>query len=157
MADDFEAKHRLRTSTLVAVYLGYSGHLVLLTTAPQRAARSMSDVGPPARVIGPVLAGSGLALLVAGIRRFPSAAQVSGIEPGRLVCGGIYSRTRNPQYLGYLLSCAGLSIARRSLLAGVLSAAAAITLNAWAGQEERHLAKHFGAPYIEYRNRVPRW
>ncbi len=108
------------------------------------------------------VAGSALAVLggwgaVGGMRRFGSAAQVSGTEPGALVTDGPYRFTRNPQYLGLVACLAGVSMATRSGPAAMLTAVAWSTLDRWIPSEEAHLVGVFGSAYTDYAGRVPRW
>lgn len=109
----------------------------------------------------------GLAGVVAGLalaqwharlfRRLGTNINTFG-QPGTLVTGGLFGRTRNPMYLGMLLTLVG-------------AAAVLGTLSPWAGPlaffglaqawyiplEERAMALKFGADYARYRQQVPRW
>lgn len=77
--------------------------------------------------------------------------------PDRLLTTGPYAVTRNPMYLGHLLSLAGLALATGSPVAvGGL-------LWQWrrlAGRvriDEERLERIFGDEYRDYLGRVPRW
>lgn len=74
----------------------------------------------------------------------------------RLVTGGPYARSRNPIYLGEILSWSALlpSIGWPGAL--VLAVAIAMQL-VRVRAEERVLARTFGEQYEAYRRRVPRW
>ena len=77
------------------------------------------------------------------------------IQPGHtLVTGGLYSRIRNPSYLGLLILSLGWALAFRSG-AGVLLAALNIPpLIARMNSEERLLQAQFGREYEAYRART---
>ena len=83
---------------------------------------------------------------------------VLGEEPRRLVDDGLYRRSRNPMYLGVVLSVLGQGILFRSI--GV----AEYGIGLWmmfhlvvVFLEEPHLRKERGAGYEEYCRSVPRW
>ena len=77
------------------------------------------------------------------------------IQPGHtLVTGGLYSRIRNPSYLGLLILSLGWALAFRSG-AGVLLAVLNIPpLIARMNSEERLLHAQFGQEYEAYRART---
>ena len=113
-------------------------------------------------VLGFTFCLAGVAVAVTGFRTMvaartsPSPTQIDLAK--HLVTGGIYTRTRNPMYLGMAL-----------LLIGV----AALCANAWwlfgpiafvlfiqrfqIKPEERVLLKKFGVDYQAYQQRVRRW
>jgi protein-S-isoprenylcysteine O-methyltransferase Ste14 len=79
------------------------------------------------------------------------------IQPGHaLVTTGIYRRIRNPSYLGLLMSSLGWSLAFRSGIGVLMTAAAIPPLVARMHAEERLLASEFGAEYEAYRARTSR-
>jgi protein-S-isoprenylcysteine O-methyltransferase Ste14 len=75
-----------------------------------------------------------------------------------LVTDGLYRFTRNPMYLGLVLSLCGVAI-----LLGSISAWIPIPVFVWIIQarfiagEERFLEEIFGEQYRAYRQRVRRW
>lgn len=103
-------------------------------------------------------AGYGLYRL-AGSYRAAEHAGPPGSEraPDRLLMTGPYALTRNPMYLGHLLSLAGLALATGSpvAVAGLVwqwrRLAGRVVL------DEARLDEKFGDEYREYIRRVPRW
>lgn len=100
-----------------------------------------------------------LALGVADFRKQKTTVNpLKPQEASALVTTGIYSRTRNPMYVGMLLLLAAWWILLQNL-------AAAIFLPIFMGlinrlqivPEEEILRKSFGEPYILYCRNVPRW
>lgn len=78
--------------------------------------------------------------------------------PTRFVARGPYRFTRNPMYVGvtcWLLSLAAFTGSRAVLLYGVILPLVFHTFVVLV--EEPGLSRTFGAPYDEYRRRVPRW
>ena len=75
-------------------------------------------------------------------------------EGHTLVTTGIYSRIRNPSYLGLLIGSLGWSLAFRSGVGVLMTAALIPPLIARMHAEERLLASEFGAPYDAYRART---
>ncbi|HUI34634.1 MAG TPA: isoprenylcysteine carboxylmethyltransferase family protein [Stellaceae bacterium] len=79
------------------------------------------------------------------------------IQPGHtLVTTGIYSRIRNPSYFGLLMNSLGWSLAFRSGVGVLMTAALMPPLIARMRAEERLLASEFGAEYEAYRARTAR-
>jgi protein-S-isoprenylcysteine O-methyltransferase Ste14 len=106
---------------------------------------------------------AGLVLCVLGVLPFRRAGTT--VDPRRperasaLVTTGIYSRTRNPMYLGMLLLIVawGLWLANA---VGLIVAPLAFVLyidRVQIPREERALATAFGSDYTRYASRVRRW
>ncbi len=75
-----------------------------------------------------------------------------------LATGGLYRFSRNPIYLGFAVTYAGLAIALNSVLALVLLAPCLLIVDRLViAREERYLAGKFGAEYDSWRARVRRW
>jgi protein-S-isoprenylcysteine O-methyltransferase Ste14 len=108
----------------------------------------------------PVMLWGYLQYRLAGNYRIARAGGPPGLSQGypeRIVTRGIYARTRNPMYLGHLIFVTGLAL----LTGSPVAVAALPVLGSWfdrrAAHDEERLAQRFGRPYIEYRDRVPRW
>jgi protein-S-isoprenylcysteine O-methyltransferase Ste14 len=90
-----------------------------------------------------------------GYRRLVGEVELSG--GGEVMDGGIYARIRNPRYVGSFLAIIGacqIAATRWMWLTAAIWAAlmfAAIVL------EEREMRMRFGATYIDYCRRVPRF
>jgi protein-S-isoprenylcysteine O-methyltransferase Ste14 len=74
-----------------------------------------------------------------------------GETPAALVSEGLYRYSRNPMYLGVLLTIFGQGLVSYGLIVWICFHAAVVLL------EEPQLRKQNGEPYDEYRRRVPRW
>jgi protein-S-isoprenylcysteine O-methyltransferase Ste14 len=108
-----------------------------------------------------------LALWVAGYTLYRAAGRYRAVQragppgfsrpPDRLLTTGPYAWSRNPMYLGHLLSLAGLALATGSPVA------VAGLLWQWRRLAERveideeRLERLFGDEYRDYVGRVPRW
>lgn len=107
-----------------------------------------------------MLAGQGIAAL-AFARTFLAAGplQFLGIRPddggSKLIVRGLYCRTRNPLFLFGLLFLWLTTIMTDNLLVLYLIATAYFYLGSV--HEERVLAEKFGAAYMEYQEKVPRF
>jgi protein-S-isoprenylcysteine O-methyltransferase Ste14 len=78
--------------------------------------------------------------------------------PGeRLVSTGLYAYTRNPMYLGHIIFLAGLTLTLKSWLAALITLLIAIWFHFRVLADEKNLARHLGAPYVAYTQRVKRW
>jgi protein-S-isoprenylcysteine O-methyltransferase Ste14 len=122
---------------------------------------------PIARIIpapwsygGAALIVIGIALAAIGAGTFRRAGTpVIPFEPSTaLVTSGIYRVTRNPMYLGLVISLLGAAV-----LFGTLSPFFPIPVFIWIIEtrfirgEERFLEEIFGADYLAYKRRVRRW
>ena len=109
---------------------------------------------------GAVLAGVGVALSAIVTWQFVRAkTPISPLsQPKALVLGGPYRFTRNPDYIGQALLCAGLGLLfdAPAVLAGTVLALLVVHWTV-VPREERFLEQRFGERYREYRRRVPRW
>jgi protein-S-isoprenylcysteine O-methyltransferase Ste14 len=74
----------------------------------------------------------------------------------KLVTTGIYSRIRNPSYLGLIITALGWALAFRSGVGVLLAAALIPPLVARMDAEEKLLRSEFGAEYDAYRARTAR-
>ena len=115
----------------------------------------------------PVRRGLALVLIVGGLVLDGAAAGHfrrlrTAVEPWKpttaLATGGLYRFTRNPIYLGFAITYAGLALAMDSLLVLFLLVPCLVVVDRFVIQrEERYLANKFGAEYAAYRQTVRRW
>jgi protein-S-isoprenylcysteine O-methyltransferase Ste14 len=113
-------------------------------------------------VAGVVLACIGQAISISGMMAFRRAkTTINPLKPSSassLVQDGVYRFTRNPMYLGLLVSLAGWAV-----YLGHVLPALGLPLFAWyvtrfqIKPEERILASIFGEQFTEYTHRVRRW
>ncbi len=75
----------------------------------------------------------------------------------KVITKGLYSVSRNPMYVGILLTQIGLGIASSSWLYLLLTAVLMILLNANSSAEERYCLYLYGDDYRKYMIRTPRW
>jgi protein-S-isoprenylcysteine O-methyltransferase Ste14 len=142
---------------LLVLLLGFvTDHLVPL-------AFPISRIGL-AHWVSAIVAGAlifiGIAVFVAGIRNFASAATpVQGTKPTQaLVTTGIHGWSRNPIYLGMVLIYVGIGLAVRSPWVLILMLPLAITMRyGVVAREEDYLERRFGDDYRDYKTRVRRW
>src|SRR5262245_20485019 len=102
----------------------------------------------------------GLALAILSIRRFVLAgtSPIPGEPSTALVVQGPYRFTRNPIYIGFILTYFGLALILTSLWVLALLVPVLIVLQRGVVErEEAYLERQFGEAYTKYRARVPRW
>lgn len=145
----------LQGSTAAAMYGTYAAYVGLLAAAARRG--GLPVPAGPARLAGRTMVGAGLAVMAAGMGRFGSPAQVSGLADQRLVTCGIYRYSRNPQYLGGSLATVGFALQARSAAALALAGAYPAITAWWIRIEEDHLEDTFGDAYRRYRAETARW
>jgi protein-S-isoprenylcysteine O-methyltransferase Ste14 len=81
-------------------------------------------------------------------RRFSGLVAIQ--EHHMLVTGGIYSRIRNPSYLGLIVNMLGWALTFRAGVGVLLTGLTIPILIARITSEERLLREHFGAEYDTY-------
>ena len=75
-----------------------------------------------------------------------------------IVSKGPYRFSRNPMYLCYVVSYAGLSLLANSVPMLALSPVFIFWITRWIiCPEESYLEKHFGSQYLNYKNSKRRW
>jgi len=76
----------------------------------------------------------------------------------RIATEGVYSRMRNPMYIGLLLLTGGIGVGLASDWTLALLAPMALVLHfGVVKREERYLEAKFGDTYRRYMAKVPRW
>lgn len=113
-------------------------------------------------LLASLLALSGLLIALVGVRAFRQArTTIHPQHPERvssLVSNGIYSRTRNPMYLGMLLVLTAIAV-----WIGQPAGFVVLPVFVWyltryqIVAEEQAIAAHFGQQYLDYCQRVRRW
>jgi protein-S-isoprenylcysteine O-methyltransferase Ste14 len=101
--------------------------------------------------IGLVIYLFGMAFMIIAVRNFASSPR------DKVITKGLYSVTRNPEYIGLLLLQIGLGIACISWLYLLLTVVLIILLNANLSAEERYCLHRYGDDYLKYKNKTPRW
>ncbi len=111
--------------------------------------------------------GVALTLIIGGLLLDGMAAGLfrrrgTAVEPWKpttvLLDEGPYRFSRNPIYLGFAVTYAGLAVAMDSALALFLLLPCLAVVDQFVIQrEERYLAARFGADYDAYRQKVRRW
>jgi protein-S-isoprenylcysteine O-methyltransferase Ste14 len=119
---------------------------------------------PPApqfvRWFGLGLSGFGLALGLLALREFRRIQAFPNPKDSsiKIVTTGIYSRTRNPINLGFLLILIGLPLANGNYWGILLIPTFIVAMNDLVIKpEETYLEKKFKEQFINYKSRVRRW
>jgi protein-S-isoprenylcysteine O-methyltransferase Ste14 len=105
-----------------------------------------------------IAVGFGLMGLAAGAMRAARTTIIPHEPPSALVTGGIFSRTRNPIYLGDLLILLGAVLIWDAAAALILvPVLAAVLHHRFILPEEARLRAVFGGAFERYAARVRRW
>jgi protein-S-isoprenylcysteine O-methyltransferase Ste14 len=114
----------------------------------------------PISLLGWLVAVAGFSLaiyILNGLRARHTSTDATG-APSALATDGVYSFSRNPFYLSYLITATGAAIILGSLTAFVAPIICfAVLSTAIIPLEEKNLQKRFGQSYIQYKHRVRRW
>ncbi len=79
-------------------------------------------------------------------------------EPDTLTTEGLFSVSRNPMYLGFVIALTGLAVLLGSVSPFLGVIGFALLANYWyIPYEEHRMLNKFGKQYLEYRARVRRW
>ena len=112
------------------------------------------------RIAGGVIAACAFAIVILAwreMRRLRTTYHPGG-KATALVRSGIYTRTRNPMYLGLTLFTLGLGIGTANPWLVLLAPLLLLYLQERVvKREEAYLTARFGAEYEAYRRRVRRW
>lgn len=105
---------------------------------------------------------AGVVIAIAGVRAFKKAkTTVNPMTPEKsseLVVQGIYQRTRNPMYVGFLLALAGWGLLLNNPFSLLLCIGFVIYMNKFQIEpEEQALTELFGEQFTQYKNKVSRW
>ena len=105
--------------------------------------------------IPPLLRYAGLFLFVCGVLLFIfSHMKLGGFTgKGGLMTGGIYSKIRNPMYLGFILWIIGFPVFMRSTITMVSSALWIAFIISWKILEEKDLERKY-PEYTEYKRKT---
>jgi len=106
---------------------------------------------------GVALAILGLALTIVSTLHFRSVAMVFCRDTSRLVRGGLYRFSRNPQYTFYALFLLGYAMTGTSVMAYVGVPLCWVLLHLTVLVEEEHLERAFGEEYRQYKKAAPRY
>lgn len=111
-------------------------------------------------VLGVLIGGGGFYILSKGFRLFMQAETdpLTTRPASSLVTTGIYTRTRNPMYIGEIAFLAGIGIVSNSYWIVLSSIVFGLYLHCYVIQrEEAYLLRRFGDRYAAYCGRVHRW
>jgi protein-S-isoprenylcysteine O-methyltransferase Ste14 len=96
-------------------------------------------------------------LMLLHFSRMPQRVKLERTPP-YLLTGGPYRFTRNPMYIAEMALWLGWAILYGSIpILIALLVMASLMNKRVVAREERDLEARFGASYLEYKNRVPRW
>jgi len=131
-------------STHLIVFAGYFAFCLMIFTDPLKI-----NPGIILKIAGMIIGLSGI------IIGFVATIQKKGYaETDHLITSGIYSRLRNPMYLGIIFIHIGLPLFFESMIS-LLSALIWIPMiMLWKYWEEKHLEKKFGEQYGNYKNKT---
>lgn len=123
-------------------------------------------LAPIAWLENPSLQASGMVLMLLSVVWIVAAQEQMGrawrigidsAHPVELVQSGIFSRSRNPVFLGMITITAGLFLALPSAISLLAFGLCWAALELQVRLEEEHLRAALGQPYLDYCIRVPRW
>lgn len=118
------------------------------------------NFGMAGKTIGWLLLLLGVALVVvaAGLFKLKGTTVDPTKEPGKLVADGIYRFSRNPMYLGMLLSLVGFQFVSNSVAGFVFPATFFLYVDkVIIPREEGVMEGVFGEAYRKYKSRTRRW
>lgn len=118
------------------------------------------ELGPAGRHAGRILCGAAIGVVLYCNVLFKRAG--TNIAPWKpssaLLTTGIYSFTRNPIYLSFVLLCAGIGLLRANAWLLLAAPGLAIALQKLViAREEAYLEGKFGEEYRRYKSMVRRW
>ena len=122
---------------------------------------SPHNVSYPYTIIGLLFVITGLLLAMVGKRLFKRLGTniMTFEKPDVLVAEGVYQYSRNPMYLGFVITLLGFSLLMGAAISSfLLTGLFFIITDRWyIGFEEQAMIGKFGLEYEEYCNKVRRW
>jgi protein-S-isoprenylcysteine O-methyltransferase Ste14 len=94
----------------------------------------------------------GVFLRVLAFKEIPRTYRID-----RLVTSGVYSKTRNPVYLSFIIIILGIAVFSRRSLTALWIVESALVFYWVAKREESDLESKFGEQYRTYKRNVPRF
>lgn len=122
-------------------------------------AQDLNAIPFPYTLAGLVLLWAGFTLMGKTRELFKQNNTTLDIAPSAsLVTDGVFSRTRNPMYIGMFLFLSGISVCFGNLASMAVPFAFLLAIkNIFIPKEEKLLQEAFGGQYLEYKSRVRRW
>lgn len=111
------------------------------------------------RICGLVLMAAGAAVFIAAFRTLKDSwrAGIDENQKTELVTDGVYRVSRNPAFLGFDLLYLGSALALGNAVLFAAAGAVIVMIHLQILEEEKHLEKMFGAPYLTYQKEVRRY
>ncbi|NOZ22313.1 MAG: isoprenylcysteine carboxylmethyltransferase family protein [Planctomycetes bacterium] len=158
MKKAYEKGEALPLRVSVAIWAADTVHALLVAFSSAYGVWLLPVSKMAAQIGGWVVFGAGVAIMSAGMIEFRSLRRMSGLDTSKFVTTGIYRWSRNPQYLGWFLALLGVSLAGRSGLAFLFSAALVVSIHLYTVRlEEPYLGRIFGEDYRLYKSRTARY
>jgi len=154
---EYESGGVLSDPTVVAVWALYGAIVAVVVLA---ALLGVWQIGLPtglSAALGIVLVAGGIALEAWGLASMASFRRMSGMQPDRLISGGAFRYSRNPQNVGIGIALTGVALLGDSALSLLVAAGFWTIFRVYVSYEEAHLARTFGGEYERYRQRTPRF
>ena len=154
---EYRTRHRPTLMTIAGVWVLYTLHFGLILIA---AADSTWSFPLPR----PLSVGGGILCLLIGaivcfaaMASFRSLKRLPVMNTNRLITGGIYRWSRNPQNVGWTLVLIGIALLRTSAMVLLLAALFWIGFRMYLPLEEQLLERIFGDAYRTYRSQTNRY
>lgn len=82
---------------------------------------------------------------------------IDKVNKSKLVTNGIFSKSRNPIFLGIMIANIGLFLIIPNAFTILIISLSSLCINTQIRLEEEFLSNEFGVQYIEYSKKVRRW
>lgn len=154
---DFAKSNQISYPTLVLIWIYYGLLLTLTVLGGMVDFWKYEEIELPSQILGLLLAVMGLTITVLSMYQFGSFSRISDLDQSQLITSGIYQYSRNPQNVGSILFCLGISLFFQSLYSLALTILYLIFFWIYAPLEEDHLEKLFGESYRNYKENTRRF
>lgn len=154
---EYRTHQRPTLMTVAGVWVLYSLHFGLILIAAVDSTWSISLPRPLSVGAGIFCLLFGAIVCFAAMASFRSLKRLSGMNSNRLITGGIYSWSRNPQNVGWTLFLIGVALLRTSAMILLLAALFWIGFRLYLPLEEQLLERIFGDAYRTYRSQTHRY
>jgi protein-S-isoprenylcysteine O-methyltransferase Ste14 len=157
VAVDYKHGAELSPITVALVWTLYLVHFALELFAALKRYYPIRIAEVAFIVLGAILALAGTTLYILGLLHLGSIRRMSGVDTSLLITGGIYSWSRNPQNVEWILFLFGIGFIARSALALLLALLFTLLFALYVPMEENHLESIYGEEYRKYKKNSHRY
>ncbi len=156
MLYDYNKKGKLTLTGSIILLIWFCEHGILLDYSSYNSIYQHPE-NILLKALGIILIVFGLIVMVLGMVNFGKFTRTMGTDTKKLITGGLYKFTRNPQYVGYGIAIIGFNIAWYTILSVIAVITYFIMIYITIIIEEKNLLRIYGKEFEEFCTKTPRF